>query len=266
MSVADIIVCPVRYESRTLSVRLHRSHSLARNLKGCRARHKLRNSTNQPPMYLLREGEAIPITCSSQLQHGLPYVLICSSLVSTVLADRQQHEAGQLVQQSSASTEPMAIQIWTFGHKWPPAPAGIDVTFDLRTWPNAPKQLRLRSTGLASKLKRSFWSISEVQNRYRELLAAVQAAIWHSQNHGERELVVGVGCHAGIHRSVACAERLAADLRSAKILVRRIWHNTLEIERKHDVEEVQEVGIQEAEALVCARRKGWDANDTEEDR
>jgi len=48
------------------------------------------------------------------------------------------------------------------------------------------------------------------------------------QAEGKTRVTTAIGCTGGVHRSVAIAERVAADLRAQGLGPVRIWHRELE--------------------------------------
>lgn len=100
------------------------------------------------------------------------------------------------------------IYISSFGHRRGPLVPSPDLSFDLRTLPCPPKNLRTAQTGLHKPLRTWLFSDPQVQSRFNDICAAIQRSVEDAEANGVRELNVGVFCEHGKHRSVSIVEEL----------------------------------------------------------
>lgn len=89
--------------------------------------------------------------------------------------------------------------------------------FDLCTLQAPPRHLLERYTGASRVLSESFFSLPRNERFYQDSLDRLEEQLQRLSDSPPREdifLAVLVNCRAGMHRSVAMAERLATDMRS----------------------------------------------------
>lgn len=105
-----------------------------------------------------------------------------------------------------------SITILSFGYKYG-IPLDADLVMDVRFLPNPHYVDDLKNlTGLDSQIHEYLFSYEETGNilgRYCDLLIYL---LPYYIKEGKTHLVVAIGCTGGQHRSVALAERLAAEL------------------------------------------------------
>ncbi|KDR75289.1 hypothetical protein GALMADRAFT_140814 [Galerina marginata CBS 339.88] len=100
------------------------------------------------------------------------------------------------------------IFITSFGHRRGPLVPTPDISVDLRTLPNPPKNVRTGQTGLSKVLREWLFSDDQVQRRFDGICTLIQDRIRTAQANGVHEITVGVCCELGKHRSVAVVEQL----------------------------------------------------------
>jgi UPF0042 nucleotide-binding protein len=114
------------------------------------------------------------------------------------------------------------VELVSFGFKHG-LPLDADVVLDVRFLPNPHYVPELAGrTGREAEVQ-SWLFAHEEARRYLDALASfLETTVTAAAAEGRQELVVGVGCTGGVHRSVAVAERLAALLDQAgrRVVVR----------------------------------------------
>jgi UPF0042 nucleotide-binding protein len=108
------------------------------------------------------------------------------------------------------------ISVVSFGFKHG-LPLDADLVFDVRFLPNPQYVTSLRSSdGLNPRVSDYVFKWPLTRSFMRRLTGFLEFLIPHYINEGKTQLVIGIGCTGGRHRSVAIAERLAAFLRSKR--------------------------------------------------
>jgi RNase adaptor protein for sRNA GlmZ degradation len=100
------------------------------------------------------------------------------------------------------------IYISSFGHRRGPLVPSPDLSFDLRSLPCPPKNLRTAQTGLHKPLRNWLFSNPQVQSRFNDICEAIKLGVQNAEANGVPELHVGVFCELGKHRSVSIVEEL----------------------------------------------------------
>jgi UPF0042 nucleotide-binding protein len=109
----------------------------------------------------------------------------------------------------------LKLSIFSFGFKHG-VPVDASVLLDVRFLPNPYWEERLRPLSGRDPEIVSFVVDSEPGARFLSLLEPLLSFIGDQLKAGaKRELRIGIGCTGGRHRSVAIANALAAELRSA---------------------------------------------------
>jgi RNase adaptor protein for sRNA GlmZ degradation len=94
----------------------------------------------------------------------------------------------------------------SYAHKLGPLNPPPDLLIDVRSLPNPSKQIRDGSTGLSKRLRKEFFAITTVQDRYDETINKIKTFL---ESHEEWECRIGVCCEMGRHRSVSFVHELA---------------------------------------------------------
>lgn len=120
----------------------------------------------------------------------------------------------------------LCLHLITFGTAFgtPESPIPVILHFDILTMPAPSRELRQRYTGALPRFAAAFFSLPGHESYYRSMLAALRDQLREvlsdpefyrsSGRHGGRCVAVVLNCRAGMHRSVAVAERLARDVES----------------------------------------------------
>ena len=101
------------------------------------------------------------------------------------------------------------IYISSFGHRRGPLVPTPDLSFDLRSLPNPPKNIRTSQTGLHKPLRNWLFSNPQVQNRFNDIFESIKLGVQNAEANGVPELHVGLFCELGKHRSVTVVEELS---------------------------------------------------------
>ena len=102
----------------------------------------------------------------------------------------------------------MVIKIESFGFKHG-IPYDADLVFDVRFLPNPFYIPELKAkTGLNHEVSSYVFSFKQTGVFVKQLEEMISFLIPHYMEEGKTELVIGIGCTGGKHRSVAIAEEL----------------------------------------------------------
>ncbi len=129
------------------------------------------------------------------------------------IIDTSQVTPGELANQLTtllAEKRPFVLRLISFGFKWGP-PQVADLLLDVRALANPYWREDLRSkSGLEPEVAAHVFAGGE--EYYQALELTTRLAAEAARKSGRRGYTVAVGCTGGRHRSVAVAERLAAEL------------------------------------------------------
>lgn len=141
--------------------------------------------------------------------------------VATWVIDTSNFSAAQLREEIFSLVEDAAdfpgivINVITFGYKFG-LPMDTDLAFDVRFTPNPFYVPELRElTGLAPKVSEYVFSFYETEEFLGRLTEMLTFLIPYYKREGKSQLVVGVGCTGGKHRSVAIGAELKRRLDAA---------------------------------------------------
>ncbi len=137
--------------------------------------------------------------------------------VSDYIIDTSTTTIGQLWSMLSSyllgKTRDTAIRILSFGYK-NGLPPECDMVFDMRGLPNPfyVKDFKTR-TGLEAPVADYVFSFPQAEDLCERIEQLILTMLPLLNKEGRASLCIGIGCTGGQHRSVAMAQRLAADLR-----------------------------------------------------
>lgn len=153
--------------------------------------------------------------------------------LSQVIIDTTRLSGRQLRERITASLHPdlepdeLTIQVISFGYKHG-IPLEADLVFDVRFLENPFYRPELRDLTGRDAAVRAFVLGQPVTQRFlaalHDLLALTVPAY---RAEGKSRLTIAIGCTGGVHRSVAIADAIAADLRAADHGPVGIWHREL---------------------------------------
>lgn len=122
------------------------------------------------------------------------------------LKPRQLRE--KIIGQYGQQGNQLLINLMSFGFKYG-IPIDADLVFDVRFLPNPHYVQHLRpKTGCDREVADYVLKWTETQEFLQKLLDFLQYTVPHYQREGKSQLVIGIGCTGGKHRSVAIAEHI----------------------------------------------------------
>ncbi len=126
----------------------------------------------------------------------------------------------------------ISINVTSFGFKFG-VPIDADLIFDVRFLPNPHYVDTLRpKTGQDQDVYDYVMKWTETQTFLQKLLDMLQYLIPLYQKEGKSQIVIGIGCTGGKHRSVAIAEYLGKTLAAGETETVRVHHRDAERERQ----------------------------------
>jgi UPF0042 nucleotide-binding protein len=128
------------------------------------------------------------------------------------IIDTSQMKPAQLrekiVSQYAQQGSPLTINVLSFGFKYG-TPIDADLMFDVRFLPNPHYVEELRpKTGCDPEVAEYVMNRPETKEFLEKLLDFLSYTLPHYQREGKSQLVIGIGCTGGKHRSVAIAEHV----------------------------------------------------------
>jgi UPF0042 nucleotide-binding protein len=126
----------------------------------------------------------------------------------------------------------ISINVTSFGFKYG-IPIDADLIFDVRFLPNPHYVEQLRpKTGLEPEVYDYVMKWPETQTFLTKLLDMLQYLIPLYHKEGKSQVVIGIGCTGGKHRSVALAEYLGRRLGSGDTEMVRVSHRDADRDRQ----------------------------------
>lgn len=126
----------------------------------------------------------------------------------------------------------LSVNVISFGFKYG-VPIDADLIFDVRFLPNPHYVETLRpNTGMDADVYEYVMKWSETQEFLVKLLDMLNFLIPQYRKEGKSQVVIGIGCTGGKHRSVAIAEYLGKVLGESETEVVRVRHRDADRDRK----------------------------------
>lgn len=126
----------------------------------------------------------------------------------------------------------ISVNVTSFGFKYG-VPIDADLIFDVRFLPNPHYVESLRpKTGQNQEVYDYVMKWQETQVFLQKLLDMLQYLIPLYQKEGKSQVVIGIGCTGGKHRSVAIAEYLGKVLAAGETETVRVHHRDAERDRQ----------------------------------
>lgn len=126
----------------------------------------------------------------------------------------------------------LSLNVISFGFKYG-VPIDADLIFDVRFLPNPHYVEALRpNTGMDSDVYEYVMKWSETQEFLVKLLDMLHFLIPQYRKEGKSQVVIGIGCTGGKHRSVSIAEYLGKVLGESETEVVRVRHRDADRDRK----------------------------------
>lgn len=132
----------------------------------------------------------------------------------------------KIISQYGQQGSPLTINVLSFGFKYG-TPIDADLMFDVRFLPNPHyvEELRPR-TGCDPEVAEYVMQHKETKEFIEKLTDFLAYTLPHYQREGKSQLVIGIGCTGGKHRSVAIAEYLGETF--GKDFPVRVSHRDME--------------------------------------
>ncbi|WP_156288370.1 RNase adapter RapZ [Oceanobacillus salinisoli] len=132
---------------------------------------------------------------------------------------------------SEEKQEIFSVHMVSFGFKYG-IPIDADTVFDVRFLPNPHYVGNLQPlTGLNQEVSSYVFKWSETQMFIEKVLDLLRFMLPQYKKEGKSQLVIGIGCTGGQHRSVALAEHFAKELSSNYIT--HVSHRDIEKRKGH---------------------------------
>jgi UPF0042 nucleotide-binding protein len=129
----------------------------------------------------------------------------------------------------------ISVNVISFGFKYG-IPIDADLIFDVRFLPNPHYMDQLRpNTGMDQDVYDYVMKWSETQQFLVKLMDMLQFLIPQYAKEGKSQVVLGIGCTGGKHRSVAIAEYLGKRLGTSETETVRVSHRDADRDRKPEV-------------------------------
>lgn len=129
----------------------------------------------------------------------------------------------------------ISVNVISFGFKYG-IPIDADLIFDVRFLPNPHYVEQLRpNTGLDADVYEYVMKWNETKQFLTKLVDMLQFLIPQYTKEGKSQVVVGIGCTGGKHRSVAIAEYLGKTLGNSETELVRVSHRDADRDRRPEV-------------------------------
>lgn len=187
---------------------------LVRRYKETRRSHPL--APNASPLQGIRLEREMLSEMKGKAQHYID---------TTNLKPKQLRE--KIIQRFSVPSEhSFTVQIQSFGFKYG-IPIDADLVFDVRFLPNPHYVDHMRDkTGMDQEVADYVFKWSETKKFLEKLMDLLEYMLPQYKREGKAQLIIGIGCTGGKHRSVALAEAIGQSL-SEKYYV-HITHRDIE--------------------------------------
>ncbi len=110
---------------------------------------------------------------------------------------------------SASNDDTFSVHIFSFGFKYG-SPIDADLLFDVRFLPNPYYVEKLRTlTGLDESVSSYVLKYAETKQFLEKFIDLLAFTLPYYQKEGKRQVVIGIGCTGGQHRSVTIAEYIS---------------------------------------------------------
>ena len=196
-----------------------KDETLIQRYKESRRRHPM--SAHSMPL----EGIRAERTLLEDLKGKASLVINTSDLKPAMLKERIINHFGQMQSKS------LTVNITSFGFKYG-IPLDADLVFDVRFLPNPHYIDELRpNTGQHPDVYEYVMKWPETQRFLSKLVDMLEYLIPQYDEEGKSQVVIGIGCTGGKHRSVAISEYLGTALKLKSSEQIRVSHRDSERDR-----------------------------------
>jgi len=156
--------------------------------------------------------------------------------IATQVIDTSNLKPAQLKERiasrfTDAETNAMSVNVVSFGFKYG-VPIDADLIFDVRFLPNPHYVEQLRpNTGREPEVYEYVMKWNETQTFLGKLLDMLNFLIPQYRKEGKSQVVIGIGCTGGKHRSVAIAEYLGKAFEGTETESVRVSHRDADRDR-----------------------------------
>ena len=197
-----------------------KDETLIQRYKESRRRHPM--SAHSMPL----EGIRAERTLLEDLKGKASLVINTSDLKPAMLKERIINHFGQMQSKS------LTVNITSFGFKYG-IPLDADLVFDVRFLPNPHYVDELRpNTGKHPDVYEYVMKWPETQKFLVKLVDMLEYLIPQYDEEGKSQIVIGIGCTGGKHRSVAISEYLGTALKLKASEQIRVSHRDSERDRQ----------------------------------
>lgn len=173
--------------------------------------HRYKETRRHHP--LAGDGRAIEEALQAERETLAPLLEMADYRIDTTLLNNAQLKSrlADLFMHQPDTT--MTVQVFSFGFKYGPA-AEADIVLDMRCLPNPYYIEELRPlTGMETAVQEYVMRSPDAVEYLNRIIALLEHTIPMYQKEGRRQLIVGIGCTGGKHRSVTMVNRVTAALK-----------------------------------------------------
>lgn len=172
---------------------------LVKRYKQSRRKHPLADA-NSPLVAIQKERDLL-----YDVQERADVVLDTSSLKPVELKEK-------ILNHFENKGSEMVVNVMSFGFKYG-IPMDVDLVFDVRFLPNPYYVEQLRpKTGKDEEVASYIFGLEPTKEYVAKLLDFITYSLPHYVREGKQQLVIGIGCTGGKHRSVALTEYIGNTL------------------------------------------------------
>ena len=154
-----------------------------------------------------------------EIKHKADYVIDTSNLLTRELKEEIDH-----IFVRNEEYNPLMVSIVSFGFK-NGVPADVDLVFDVRFLPNPFYIDELKhKTGNDKEVRDYVMSFPEASMFLNKLMDMLDFLIPNYVKEGKHQLVIGIGCTGGKHRSVTLANELYAKMKDHGTYGVKLYH------------------------------------------
>lgn len=192
------------------------NHALVRRYKETRRRHPL------APEGLPLEGIEAERKMLEELKGRANLIVDSSHLKPAQLKEK-------ITNYFSTVDSKLTVNITSFGFKYG-IPIDADLVFDVRFLPNPHYVDELRpKTGLDEQVSAYVFQYEQTKEFIKKLDDFIAFTLPHYEREGKSQLVIGIGCTGGKHRSVAISEHLGQKFKEHYMT--RVTHRDIDRDR-----------------------------------
>ena len=162
-----------------------------------------------------------PLTGAGRIDEGIKKERECLAFLkkqanvildTSMLLTKELRQELEKIYMEDGTYDNLFVTVMSFGFKYG-IPADADLVFDVRFLPNPFYIPELREhTGLETCVRDYAMDYAQSREFVKKLVDMMEYLIPHYEKEGKAQLVIGIGCTGGHHRSVTIAEELHKQL------------------------------------------------------